>query len=151
MLRTNKAALWAAFFVILYSITIMTEEFKNWNFRALILLPMIAVISSMMAIEVDIYAILTIGIINFIPILISYLFARFLLSKASKLQSHIVAVISPLTISFCTSFWYLMRVVNPVASSPGIEHLAIPQMILIGAIGFGLLSIPLFFIIEKQS
>ena len=139
------------FFVILYSITIMTEEFKNWNFRALILLPMIAVISSMMAIEVDIYAILTIGIINFIPILISYLFARFLLSKASKLQSHIVAVISPLTISFCTSFWYLMRVVNPVASSPGIEHLAIPQMILIGAIGFGLLSIPLFFIIEKQS
>ena len=129
----------------------MTEEFKNWNFRALILLPMIAVISSMMAIEVDIYAILTIGIINFIPILISYLFARFLLSKASKLQSHIVAVMSPLTISFCTSFWYLMRVVNPVASSPGIEHLAIPQMILIGAIGFGLLSIPLFFIIEKQS
>jgi len=129
----------------------MTEEFKNWNFRALILLPMIAVISSMMAIEVDIYAILTIGIINFIPILISYLFARFLLSKASKLQSHIVAVISPLTISFCTSFWYLMRVVNPVTSSPGIEHLAIPQMILIGAIGFGLLSIPLFFIIEKQS
>jgi len=130
---------------------IMTEKFKNWNFRALILLPMIAVISSMMAIEVDIYAILTIGIINFIPILISYLFARFLLSKASKLQSHIVAVMSPLTISFCTSFWYLMRVVNPVASSPGIEHLAIPQMILIGAIGFGLLSIPLVFIIEKQS
>jgi len=132
-------------------LNVMTERFKNWNFRALILLPMIAVISSMMAIEVDIYAILTIGIINFIPILISYLFARFLLSKASKLQSHIVAVISPLTISFCTSFWYLMRVVNPVASSPGIEHLAIPQMILIGAIGFGLLSIPLFFIIEKQS
>ena len=129
----------------------MTEEFKNWNFRALILLPMIAVISSMMAIEVDIYAILTIGIINFIPILISYLFARFLLSKASKLQSHIVAVMSPLTISFCTSIWYLMRVVNPVASSPGIEHLAIPQMILIGAIGFGLLSIPLVFIIEQQS
>jgi len=139
------------FFCYFIFLNVMTERFKNWNFRALILLPMIAVISSMMAIEVDIYAILTIGIINFIPILISYLFARFLLSKASKLQSHIVAVISPLTISFCTSFWYLMRVVNPVASSPGIEHLAIPQMILIGAIGFGLLSIPLFFIIEKQS
>ena len=139
------------FFCYFIFFNIMTEKFKNWNFRALILLPMIAVMSSMMAIEVDIYAILTIGIINFIPILISYLFARFLLSKASKLQSHIVAVMSPLTISFCTSFWYLMRVVNPVASSPGIEHLAIPQMILIGAIGFGLLSIPLFFIIEKQS
>ena len=129
----------------------MTEKFKNWNFRALILLPVIAVISSIMAIEMDILAILTVGIINFIPILISNLFARFLLSKASKLQSHIVAVISPLAISFCTSFWYLMRVVNPVTSSPGIEHLAIPQMILIGAIGFGLLSIPLVFILEKQS
>lgn len=117
----------------------------------MITLPVIAVISSMMAIEVDILAILTIGTINFIPILISYLFARFLLSKASKLQSHIVAVISPLTISFCTSFWYLMRVVNPVVTSPGIEHLAIPQMILIGAIGFGLLSILLVFIIEKQA
>ena len=129
----------------------MTDKFKNWNLRALILLPVIAVISSIMAIEMDIYAILTVGIINLIPILISYLFARFLLSKATKLQSHIVAVISPLTISFCTTFWYLMRVVNPVTSSPGIEHLAIPQMILIGAIGFGLLSIPLVFILEKQS
>ena len=129
----------------------MTDKFKNWNFRALILLPVIAVISSIMSIEMDIYAILTVGIINLIPILISYLFARFLLNKATKIQSHIVAVISPLTISFCTSFWYLMRVVNPVTSSPGIEHLAIPQMILIGAIGFGLLSIPLVFILEKQS
>ena len=129
----------------------MTDKFKNWNFRALILLPVIAVISSIMSIEMDIYAILTVGIINLIPILISYLFARFLLSKATKLQSHIVAVISPLTISFCTSFWYLMRVVNPVTSSPGIEHLAIPQMILIGGIGFGLLSIPLVFVLEKQS
>ena len=128
----------------------MTDKFKNWNFRALILLPVIAVISSIMSIEMDIYAILTVGIINLIPILISYLFARFLLSKATKVQSHIVAVISPLTISFCTSFWYLMRVVNPVTSSPGIEHLAIPQMILIGGIGFGLLSIPLVFILEKQ-
>jgi len=112
---------------------------------------MIAVISSIMAIEMDIYAILTVGIINFIPILISYLFARFLLSKATKLQSHIIAVISPLTISFCTSFWYLMRVINPVTTSPGIEHLAIPQMILIGSIGFGLLSIPLVLILEKKS
>jgi len=129
----------------------MTEKFKNWNFRALILLPVIAVISSIMTIEMDFLAILTVGIINFIPILISYLFARFLLNKASKLQSHIVAVISPLTISFCTSLWYLMRVINPVVSSPGIEHLAIPQMILFGAIGFGLLSIPLVFILEKQS
>ena len=128
----------------------MTDKFKNWNFRALILLPVIAVVSSIMSIEMDIYAILTVGIINLVPILISYLFARFLLSKATKLQSHIVAVISPLTISFCTSFWYLMRVVNPVTSSPGIEHLAIPQMILIGGIGFGLLSIPLVFILEKQ-
>jgi hypothetical protein len=44
-----------------------------------------------------------------------------------------------------------MRVINPVVSAPGIEHLAIPQMILFGAIGFGLLSIPLVFILEKQS
>ena len=117
----------------------------------MITLPVIAVISSMMAVEVDILAIITVGIINFIPMFISYLFARFLLSKASKLQSHIVAVMSPLTISFCTSFWYLMRVINPLATSPGIEHLAIPQMILIGAIGFGLLSIPLVFILERQS
>ena len=117
----------------------------------MITLPVIAVISSIMAIEVDVLAIITVGIINFIPMLISYLFARFLLNKTSKLQSHIVAVMSPLTISFCTSLWYLMRVVNPVTTSPGIEHLAIPQMILIGAIGFGLLSIPLVFILEKQS
>jgi len=43
-----------------------------------------------------------------------------------------------------------MRVINPVSDSPGIEHLALPQMILRGAIVFGLLSIILVLILERK-
>jgi hypothetical protein len=43
-----------------------------------------------------------------------------------------------------------MRVLFPVENSPGIEHLAIPQMILIGAVIFGLVSIPLALYSDKK-
>jgi hypothetical protein len=44
-----------------------------------------------------------------------------------------------------------MRVVNPVSSSPGIEYLALPQMLLIGAISFSFLSIIVVLILEKNN
>jgi hypothetical protein len=62
----------------------------------------------------------------------------------------LAAVTSPILLSFCTSLWYVMRVINPVSDSPGIEHLALPQMILRGAIVFGLLSIILVLILERK-
>ena len=66
------------------------------------------------------------------------------------MKSQIISVISPLVISFSTSLWYVMRVLFPVENSPGIEHLAIPQMILIGAVIFGLISIPLALYSDKK-
>ena len=121
----------------------MKDNLKSWNLRALLTLPLVAVISSALTIEVDIIALLTVAAINFIPIFISYLFAHFLLNRTRKDKAQIISVISPIMISFTTSIWYLMRVLFPVENSPGIEHLAIPQMILIGAVIFGLVSIPL--------
>ena len=128
----------------------MEEELKTWNLRALVILPMVAMISSALTVEIDLLALLTVAGINFIPIFISYLFARFLLNRTRNVKAQIISVISPITISFSTSLWYAMRVFFPVETSPGIEHLAIPQMILIGAVIFGLISIPLALYSEKK-
>ncbi len=128
----------------------MKEELKIWNLRALVVLPVIAMITSALTVETDLLALLTVALINFIPIFISYLFARFLLNRTSKVKAQIISIISPITISFTTSLWYAMRVLFPVDASPGIEHLAIPQMILVGAIIFGLISIPLALYSEKK-
>ena len=128
----------------------MKENLNTWNLRALVILPLVAVISSSLTIEVDFLALVTIAVINFIPIFISCLLARFLLKKSRTMKSQIISVISPLVISFSTSLWYVMRVLFPVENSPGIEHLAIPQMILIGAVIFGLISIPLALYSDKK-
>jgi len=128
----------------------MKEELITWNLRALVILPVVAMISSALTIEIDLLALLTVAGINFIPIFISYLFARFLLNRTRTAKAQIISVISPITISFSTSLWYTMRVFFPVETSPGIEHLAIPQMILIGAVIFGLISIPLALYSEKK-
>ena len=128
----------------------MKDNLKSWNLRALLTLPLVAVISSALTIEVDVIALLTVAGINFIPIFISYLFALFLLNRTRNDKAQIISVISPIMISFTTSIWYLMRVLFPVENSPGIEHLAIPQMILIGAVIFGLVSIPLALYSDKK-
>lgn len=128
----------------------MLKTAKKLNLVAFILLPIIASLSSLMAIEVDLIAVVTIFIINLIPIAISSICAYFLLKKANSNLSILAAVASPILLSFCTSLWYVMRVINPVNGSPGIEHLALPQMILIGAIAFGLLSIILVLILERK-
>ena len=128
----------------------MLKTAKKLNLVAFILLPIIASLSSLMAIEVDLIAVATIFIINLIPIAISSICAYFLLKKANSNLSILAAVASPILLSFCTSLWYVMRVINPVNGSPGIEHLALPQMILIGAIAFGLLSIIIVLILERK-
>ena len=128
----------------------MLKTAKKLNLVAFILLPITASLSSLMAIEVDLIAVVTIFIINLIPIAISSICAYFLLKKANSNLSILAAVASPILLSFCTSLWYVMRVINPVNGSPGIEHLALPQMILIGAIAFGLLSIILVLILERK-
>ncbi len=128
----------------------MLKTAKKLNLVAFILLPITATLSSLMAIEVDLIAVVTVFIINLIPIAISSLCAYFLLKRANSNLSILASVTSPILLSFSTSLWYLMRVINPVNGSPGIEHLALPQMILIGAIAFGLLSVILVLILERK-
>jgi hypothetical protein len=124
---------------------------KKLNLVAFILLPITASLCSLMAIEVDLIAVVTIFVINLIPISISSLCAYFLLKRSNSKLSIIASLLSPLALSFCSSFWYLMRVVNPVSGSPGIEYLALPQMLLIGAISFSFLSIIVVLILEKNN
>jgi len=121
------------------------------NLVAFIALPITASFCSLFAIEVDLTAVATIFIINLIPIAISSLCTYFLIKKANSKLSIKLSLLNPLGLSFCSSLWYLMRVFNPVSGSPGIEYLALPQMLLVGAIIFSILSIFLVLILEKKS
>ena len=123
---------------------------KKLNFMALVMMPLIAVFSSSIAIEVDIKSIATIFFINLIPMLISSGIGYLLLRKANTNAAAIVSITSPVLISFSTSAWYIIRLLFPNTNAPGIEHLAVPQYILVGAVVFGILSVPVVFRLNQR-
>ena len=123
---------------------------KKLNYIALFTLPIVAVITSYLVIEVDLKASITIFGINLIPMLISSGIAFLLLTRSKNNKAERVSIISPVLLSFTSSVWYVFRVIFPVENGPGIEHLALPQMILIGAVLFGILSIPVVLWFNKN-
>ena len=123
---------------------------KRLNFIALVTMPLVAVITSSIAIEVDLKSIATIFFINLIPMLISSGIGYLLLRKAKTNASAIASVASPVLMSFSTSAWYIIRLLFPNTNAPGIEHLALPQYILVGAVVFGILSVPIVFRLNQR-
>ena len=123
---------------------------KKLNYIALFTLPIVAVITSYLVIEVDFKASLTIFGINLIPMLISSGIAFLLLTRSKNNKVERVSITSPVLLSSTSSAWYVFRVIFPVENSPGIEHLALPQMILIGAVLCGILSVPVVLWFNKN-
>jgi len=123
---------------------------KKLNLIALVTMPLVAVFSSSIAIEVDIKSITTIFFINLIPMLISSGIGYLLLRKANTNAATIASVASPVLMSFSTSAWYIIRLLFPNTNAPGIEHLAVPQYILVGAVVFGILSLPIVFRLNQR-
>ena len=124
-------------------------EPKKLNLIALVTMPLVAVFSSTIAIEVDIIAIATIFAINLIPMLISSGIGYLLLRKANTNAAAIASIASPVLMSFSASAWYLIRVLSPSVNAPGIEHLRLPWMIFIGAVVFGILSVLVVFSLNR--
>ena len=123
---------------------------KKLNFIALATMPLVAVFSSSIAIEVDLKSIATIFGINLIPMLISSGIGYLLLRKASTNAAAIASVASPVLMSFSASAWYIIRLLFPDANAPGIEHLAMPPYIFTGAVVFGILSVPVVFRLNRR-
>ena len=123
---------------------------KKLNFIALITMPLAAVFSSTIAIEVDIESITTIFFINLIPMLISSGIGYLLLRKANTNAAAVASIASPVLISFSTSAWYIIRLLFPNTNAPGIEHLAVPQYILVGAVVFSILSMLVVFRLNQR-
>ena len=124
-------------------------DLKKLNFIALVTLPLVAVFSSSIVIELDIKSIATIFLINLIPMLISSGIGYLLLRKANTNAAAIASVASPVLMSFSTSAWYIIRLLFPNTNAPGIEHLAVPQYILVGAVVFGILTVPVVFRLNR--
>ena len=123
---------------------------KQLNLIALVMMPLVAVFSSSIAIEVEIKSIATIFFINLIPMLISSGIGYLLLRKANTNAAAIASIASPVLMSFSTSAWYIIRLLFPNTNAPGIEHLAVPQYILIGAVVFGILTVPIVFRLNQR-
>ena len=123
---------------------------KKLNLMALTTMPLVAVISSSIAIEVDFKAIATIFAINLIPMLVSSGIGYLLLGKAKTSAAAIASIASPVLMSFSASAWYIIRLLFPDTNAPGIEHLAMPQYILVGAVVFGILSVPVVFRLNQR-
>ena len=123
---------------------------KKLNLIALTTMPLVAVFSSSIAIEVDFKAIATIFAINLIPMLVSSGIGYLLLRKANTNAAAIVSIASPVLMSFSASAWYIIRLLFPDTNAPGIEHLAMPQYILVGAVVFGILSVPVVFRLNQR-
>ena len=122
---------------------------KKLNLIALTTMPLVAVISSSIAIEVDIKATATIFAINLIPMLVGSGIGYLLLRKANTNAATIASIVSPVLMSFSTSAWYIIRLLFPDTNAPGIEHLALPVYILVGAVVFGILSVPVVFRLNR--
>ena len=123
---------------------------KKLNFIALATMPLVAVFSSTIAIEVDIKSIATIFFINLIPMLISSGIGYLLLRQANTNAATIASIASPVVMSLLASAWYIIRLLFPNTNAPGIEHLAMPQYILVGAVVFGILSVPVVFRLNQR-
>ena len=123
---------------------------KKLNLIVLVTMPLVAVFSSSIAIEVDIKSITTIFFINLIPMLISSGIGYLLLRKAKTNAVAIASVASPVLMSFSASAWYIIRLLFPNTNAPGVEHLAVPQYILVGAVVFGILSLPIVFRLNQR-
>ena len=123
---------------------------KKLNLIALVTMPLVAVFSSTIAIEMDIKSIAIIFGINLIPMLISSGIGYLLLRKANTNAAGMASVASPVLMSFSTSAWYIIRLLFPNTNAPGIEHLAVPQYILVGAVVFGILSVPIVFRLNQR-
>ena len=123
---------------------------KKLNFIALATMPLVAVFSSTIAIEVDIKSIATIFFINLIPMLISSGIGYLLLRQANTNAATIASIASPVVMSLLASASYIIRLLFPNTNAPGIEHLAMPQYILVGAVVFGILSVPVVFRLNQR-
>jgi len=122
---------------------------KKLNLMALATMPLVAVISSSIAIEVDIKATAIIFAINLIPMLISSGIGYLLLGKAKTSAAAIASIASPVLMSFSASAWYIIRLLFPYTNALGIEHLRLPVYILVGAVVFGILSVPVVFRLNR--
>ena len=123
---------------------------KKLNLIALTTMPLVAVFSSSIAIEVDIKSIATIFAINLMPMLVSSGIGYLLLRKANTNTAAIASIASPVLMSFSASAWYIIRLLFPDANAPGIEHLAMPPYIFTGAVVFGILSVPVVFRLNRR-
>ena len=122
---------------------------KKLNLIALTTMPLVAVISSSIAIEVDIKATAIIFAINLIPMLVSSGIGYLLLREAKTNAAAIASIASPVVMSFSASAWYIIRLLFPDTNAPGIEHLALPVYILVGAVVFGILSVSVVFRLNR--
>ena len=105
------------------------------NLLGMLLLPVAASVAGLIVFGTDKPALITVFILNLVPMLIGGLVSALLLRGANRAgKGQGVAVWPTLIPAALGSVWYLFRAVVPAAVAPGAEYIAAPQYLLMGVI-----------------
>ena len=105
------------------------------NLLGMLLLPVAAAVAALIVFGTDKPALITVFILNLVPMLIGGLVSALLLRGANRAgKGQGVALWPTLIPAALGSAWYLFRAVVPSSVAPGAEYIAAPQYLLMGVI-----------------
>ncbi len=105
------------------------------NLLGMLLLPVAATVAALIVFGTDKPALITVFILNLVPMLIGGLVSALLLRGANRAgKGQGVALWPTLIPAALGSVWYLFRAVVPSSVAPGAEYIAAPQYLLMGVI-----------------
>jgi hypothetical protein len=105
------------------------------NLLGMLLLPVAASVAGLIVFGTDQPALITVFILNLVPMLIGGLVSALLLRGANHAgKGQGMALWPTLIPAALGSVWYLFRAVVPSAVAPGAEYITAPQYLLMGVI-----------------
>ena len=111
------------------------------NLLGMLLLPGAAVLAALIVFGPRADTLLSVGLINAIPMLLGGTISGLLLRGANRARAGRAIALWPTLIpAILGAAWYLWRALVPETVAPGREYLAAPQYLLLGVIATGVLA-----------
>ena len=111
------------------------------NLAGMFLLPAAAALGALIVFGPRSDTLLTVFLINAVPMLLGGLLSGLLLRGANRARAgRGIALWPTLVPAIIGTAWYLWRAVLPEAVAPGREYIAAPQYLLLGVIAMGIVA-----------
>lgn len=111
------------------------------NLAGMAILPVAAVLGALISFGPRTDTMLTVFVINCIPMVLGGLVSALLLRGANRVRAgQLIALWPTLIPAAMGAVWYLWRAILPEEVAPGREYLAAPQYLLLGVLCLGIVS-----------